>query len=236
MINLSSTSQESVVSVDIPSEPTCGLKEGRAYGKSKAPSIDALEPCMAMLEITLSIVQNTFEGLEEMVDGFKGEYADFTVATKAFIQDQANDFRGEFRAFCEELLKLYSFVQEELWAVRAEVKEVRSYWEWHKLTLSASSAFTSMCDARHIDMPKADIYDDMRNATVVDNFFFKLDQYFDVMGVWDEVSKVGITPIYLQGIAQLWWRHKYDKIGKGIWHTSSTNSKSNLSLVMQKMK
>lgn len=92
MINLPSTSQESVVGVDIPPEPTCGLKEGRAHGKSKAPSIDAFEPCMAMLEIALSIIQDTLEELEEMVDGLKGEYADFIVATKAFIQDQANDF------------------------------------------------------------------------------------------------------------------------------------------------
>lgn len=88
------------------------------------------------------------------------------------------------------MLKLRSFVQEELRAVRAEVEEVHSDWEWHKRTLSASPrtlsaspAFTSMCDARHIDMPKADIYDDMRNATVVDNFLFGLDQYFDDMGV-----------------------------------------------------
>lgn len=93
-----------------------------------------------------------------------------------------------------------------------------------------------MSDARHIDMPKADIYDDMRNATVMDNFLFGLDQYFDAMGVWDEVSKVGTTPTYLRGAAQLWWHQKYDEMGKGIWHTSSKNSKSNLSQVMQKMK
>ena len=85
MINLSSTSQESVVGVDVPPEPTYDLKEGCAHGKSKAPSIDVLEPYMVMLEIALSIVQDTLEGLEEMVDGLKREYADFTVATKAFI-------------------------------------------------------------------------------------------------------------------------------------------------------
>lgn len=48
-----------------------------------------------------------------------------------------------------------------------------------------------------IDVPKLDIYDGTRNATIVDNFLFGLDQYFDTMDVRDEASKVGTTPTYL---------------------------------------
>ncbi|KAH9684100.1 TRAF-like family protein [Citrus sinensis] len=73
------------------------------------------------------------------------------------------------------------FVQDELHVVREEVEEVRSDWAWHKCTLSANLAFASTSDARRIDMPKPDTYDGIRNATIVDNFLFGLDQYFDVM-------------------------------------------------------
>lgn len=81
---------------------------------------------MAILETALSATQDTIKGLEERVDSLEGEYADFTMATKDLIQDQANTFRGEFRAFHEELLKLCSFIQEELRVVHAKVEEVYS--------------------------------------------------------------------------------------------------------------
>lgn len=89
-----------------------------------------------------------------MVDSLEGEYADFTMAIKGLIQDQANTFRGEFQAFHEELLKLYSFIQEELRVVHAEVEEVRSNWAWHRHTVSASPASASTSEARRINMPK----------------------------------------------------------------------------------
>lgn len=55
-----------------------------------------------------------------------------------------------------------------------------------------------------------------RNVTVVDNFFFGLDQYFDAIGARDEASKLSTILTYLRGAAQLWWRQKYGKMGKGI--------------------
>lgn len=60
-----------------------------------------------------------------------------------------------------------------------------------------------MSDVRRIDMSKPNIYDGTHNATVMDNFLFRLDQYFDTIGVQDEALKVGTTPIYLRGVAQL---------------------------------
>ena len=130
MANPSNVAQEGVVGVDVPPEPSRGREgeraQGKTRGKSKAPSVDALEPRVTTLEIALSAAQDSLEGLEERVDGLEGEYAEFTVATKALIQEQANTLRGEFRSFHDELLKLRSFVQDELRVVRAEVDEVRS--------------------------------------------------------------------------------------------------------------
>ena len=220
MANPSNVAQEGVVGVDVLPEPSCGREgeraQGKIRGKSKAPSVDTLEPRVGTFEIALSAAQDSLEGLEERVDGLEGEYVEFTVATKALIQEQANTLRGEFRSFHYELLTLRSFVQDELHAVRAEVDEVRSDWAWHKRTLSASPASANSSDARRIDVPKPNTYDGTRNATIVDNFLFELDQYFDAMGVRDEASKVGTAPTYLRGAAQLWWRRKYGEMGKGI--------------------
>ena len=207
MANPSNVAQEGVVGVDVPPEPSRGREgeraQGKNRGKSKAPSVDALEPRVGTLEIALSTAQDSLEGLEKRVDDLEGEYGEFTVATKALMHEQANTLRGEFRSFHDELLKLRSFVQDELRAVRAEVDEVRSDWAWHKRTLSASPASANSSDARRINVPRPDTYDGTRNATIVDNFLFGLDQYFDAMGVRDEASKVGTAPTYLRGAAQL---------------------------------
>ena len=143
--------------------------------------MDALEPCVTTLEIALSAAQDSLEGLEELVDGLKGEYAEFTVATKALIQEQANTLRGEFHSFHDKLLKLRSLVQDELRAVCTEVDEVLSGWAWNKRTLSASLASASTSDVCRIDVPKPDTYNGSRNTTIVENFLFGLDQYFDAM-------------------------------------------------------
>ena len=100
-------------------EQTRGREEGHAQAKS-------LEPRVATLETSMSAVQDTLDALELRVDGLKGEYGEFTVATKALMQDKVNSLRGEFWALYDELLSLRSFVQSELQTVCAKVDEVRS--------------------------------------------------------------------------------------------------------------
>ena len=86
--NLPRTTQEGVVGVQLL-EPTYGREEGRTQakscGKSKAASVDALEPCTATLEISISIVQDTLDTLGVKVDGLEGEYGEFTVATETLM-------------------------------------------------------------------------------------------------------------------------------------------------------
>ena len=89
MANPSNVAQEGVVGVDVPPEPSRGREgdraQGKTRGKSKTLSMDALEPRVGTLEIALSAAQDSLVGVEERVDGLEGEYAEFTVATKALI-------------------------------------------------------------------------------------------------------------------------------------------------------
>lgn len=69
----------------------CGNEEGRtqtkSHGKSKAASVNALEPHMATLETSMSAIQDTLNTLEVRVDGLEGEYCESTAVTKALMQD-----------------------------------------------------------------------------------------------------------------------------------------------------
>ena len=69
MTNPSNPSLEGVVGLDVPLEPSSGREgerpQSKTRGKSKAPSMDALEPRVTTLEIALSAAQDNLEGLEE---------------------------------------------------------------------------------------------------------------------------------------------------------------------------
>ncbi|KAH9648925.1 hypothetical protein KPL70_025791 [Citrus sinensis] len=140
MANPPSTTQEGVVGVELL-EQVHGREEGRTQaksrGKSKATSIDALEPRMATIETLMSALR-----------------------------------------------------AKQATSNRAEVDKVCLDWALHKPTLTPSPASTSTSDVHWIDVPKPDTYDGIRNATVVKNFLFGLEQYLDAMGVRDEASKV----------------------------------------------
>lgn len=119
------------------------------------------------------------------VDGIKGAYAKFTVTIKALIQDQADILQVEFRVLHDELLKHFSFMQDELQAICVEVEGVCSDWPMHNRTLTFNPTSLSSSDAHRIDVLKPDTYDGNRNAIVMDYFFFELRHYFDTIDVRD---------------------------------------------------
>lgn len=160
---------------------------------------------------------DTLNILEVRVDGLEGEYGEFMVATKALIQDQVDSLRRESWAFHDELLKLRSFMQSEIQAIRAEVDEVhlvRLGTSSHSLLARLMQVWvTCQSHSRLIDLSKPDTYDGAHNAIIVDNLFSGLEQYFNAMSVRDEESKVGLHSYeapYNYGAA------KHGEIGNGI--------------------
>lgn len=62
-------------------------------------------------------------------------------------------------------------------------------------------AFRRLSGVRRINMPKPDTNDGTQNATNIDNFLFKLEQYFDAIDVQNNALKVGTILIFLRGAA-----------------------------------
>lgn len=69
------------------------------------------------------------------------------------------------------------------------MEEVYSDWVEHKRTLTSSPNSTSSSHVHRIDVLKPDINYSSRNATIVDNFLFWLEQYFNIVIVWDEAQR-----------------------------------------------
>lgn len=81
------TSQEIVINVDASQDQAHGCVQVKTHNKSKVTSLNALEPRIAILEASMSAIEDTFDSLGEQADSLEREYIDLSIASKALIQD-----------------------------------------------------------------------------------------------------------------------------------------------------
>ncbi|KAI4313197.1 hypothetical protein L6164_026194 [Bauhinia variegata] len=60
------------------------------------------------------------------------------------------------------------------------------------------------------------MYNGTRNATIVENFLFGLEQYFEAIGVVDDLSRISNVVTFFRDATQLWWRRKHAERERGI--------------------
>ncbi|MFQ6630505.1 hypothetical protein Gotur_009118 [Gossypium turneri] len=56
------------------------------------------------------------------------------------------------------------------------------------------------------DVPKPKEFVGTRSTCDVDNFLWRMENYFRAKGIMDDAVKVNTASIFLTGIALLWWR------------------------------
>ncbi|XP_054782108.1 uncharacterized protein LOC129289374 [Prosopis cineraria] len=67
-----------------------------------------------------------------------------------------------------------------------------------------------------LKVPKPAMYNGARSATIVENFLFGLEQYFEAMGVSNDLIRINNASTFLRDAAQLWWCRKHAEREKGI--------------------
>lgn len=78
------TTLEGIVGV-VPPKPNHGYEEGHTQAKITTSPRSLPSMLWSLASKRSKLLCPPFENLEEMVDGLKVEYIDFTIATKAFI-------------------------------------------------------------------------------------------------------------------------------------------------------
>ncbi|KAK0594587.1 hypothetical protein LWI29_037966 [Acer saccharum] len=186
-------------------------------GKSKGPSMDALESRMVGLEEAISGMQTTLGDAVDHLDGLETDYGEITQATKSTIRETQKGFKEDVCFLTQEFRNFRTFVEHELRALRTEVEEVRTEWASYKSNPTvAYGATSSTSTLSAIQVPKPVTYNGTRNAMEVENFLFGLEQYFEAKGARDDATKIANAPTFLRDAAQLWWRCKHGDSGKGI--------------------
>ena len=110
--------------------------------------------------------------------------------------------RAEVREQCGDALEaLVEVLRKELVDVKGELAICKA---------AATRGAIAIQPAR-VDVPRPKEFKGERSAKEVDNFLWSMEQYFGVLGVYDDDSKVRTASIYLIDIAMLWWRRRCEE-------------------------
>lgn len=186
-------------------------------GKSKGGTspTDPMERRITTLERSLNAQEAVISELSEQVDNAVQESGEIARAAKEMIAAFGKALKEEMQALANEVNELRQYAQREIDALRKEMQGIRSEYRAHQRV--GSSASTSVTPTvTGLKVPKPAMYEGIRSATVVENFLFGLDQYFEAMGVVDDAAKIGNAPNFLRDAAQLWWRRKHTERQRGL--------------------
>ncbi|XP_012832304.1 PREDICTED: uncharacterized protein LOC105953208 [Erythranthe guttata] len=81
---------------------------------------------------------------------------------------------------------------------------------------AAANGSVGATSSPRVDCPKPTGFNGVRDAKEVENFLWRMEQYFEGIGLVDETTKVRTSSLYLSDTAMLWWRRKHADIEKGI--------------------
>ncbi|GJU13413.1 putative retrotransposon gag domain, aspartic peptidase domain protein [Tanacetum coccineum] len=163
-----------------------GRDDLRHQPKKRGTSKDVV----ASLDQRVAGVETSMTELKNQVEGLEGLDSDFT------------SMREDFPGFGDKVSTLHQVI-EGLQADMALCKQ------------SLASGGGNTNHGPKIDVPKPSSFVGKRDARVVDDFLWEMEQYLEGVNVVDDASKIKMVTRYLKDNAALWWRSRYGDIERG---------------------
>nr|XP_016497969.1 PREDICTED: uncharacterized protein LOC107816746 [Nicotiana tabacum] len=105
-----------------------------------------------------------------------------------------------------KLTEIVSALHGEVEALKQQLKAARLAERTDHVTVRETK----------IEGPKPKEFRGDRNAQDVENFLWRMEDYFEHLNIVDEAAKVRAATMYLTDTAMLWWRRKMADMEKGI--------------------
>ncbi|PWA77883.1 hypothetical protein CTI12_AA219830 [Artemisia annua] len=208
-------------SVETPNEEeTCGRiterkkdtsKRDKARSKSRPPkslndegaSGDSLEEHVAVIETYVIELKEQMDSLQEAVNMMSQENVEVIEAAKALVRNMGQDFKKEIEKMTHDLLSARKFLEDEIFTMHEKIdnaiKECQNHQKKNNDGSTSSSQGTPFSPLK---VPKPDMYNGTRNATLVENFLFGLEQYFKAMGVVEDAVRITNAPAFFYSEAK----------------------------------
>ncbi|XP_050946731.1 uncharacterized protein LOC127151304 [Cucumis melo] len=222
----------SLVEQIIEGPVTWGRKEQHSLTrrlKSKGSAVrEHVDTRLTNLEQGIEDVQLAVGRLSDNFEELVQENAEITSVAKEMIENMGRTFQKELKELASTVTTLKAFVEGELHDLHTKSISLETRLDAlcveccskHATSYAPStSTHLTTSGTSNIKVPKPDVYNGVRNATVVDNFLFGLERYFVALGVHDDETRINHAPIFLRDAAQLWWRRKYADQGENALHS-----------------
>ncbi|KAG9450049.1 hypothetical protein H6P81_010014 [Aristolochia fimbriata] len=180
------------------------------------------EPSFSIEELTQG-----FEAWKaEIYEEFRSDPPPWAIELEANVYDAATTMRGKVEECMEALEALRTWVVgiERLLAVSPVMQDFSLVKEESQRG-DATSEMITTTEATSIQpegperskpirvkVPEPKVYDGVRDAKVIDNFLWQVEQHLKASCVKEEARKVNAATLYLSGDALLWWiRHALEE-------------------------
>ncbi|XP_065854354.1 uncharacterized protein [Euphorbia lathyris] len=193
-------------------------------------NVNLFQAFIAKADVMRAVIDHTglFEFIMANAEAIRG-----TIAKKTSPRSQAMEEGGDtsklpetinrleaaHKSLFESVDKIHWGTIDELGTIKGELEEVKK-----KVDLLAQSGLRTRETAKFkIRVPKP--YGGNRDANEVDNFLFDLEHYFVATRVSLDSERLVVVPMYLEGDAKLWWRHKAGLGTVNTWYDFKKNLK-----------
>ncbi|MBA0642613.1 hypothetical protein Goklo_026969, partial [Gossypium klotzschianum] len=89
-------------------------------------------------------------------------------------------------------------------ALKEEINELKGELKIFKAAIG-NGMLASKPKQKAMDVPKPKAFKGPRTTSEVDNFLWAMEQYFRVMKIEDDATKVNTVAMYFTDVALLWW-------------------------------
>ncbi|OIT21832.1 hypothetical protein A4A49_60505, partial [Nicotiana attenuata] len=180
-----------------PPQEVCHGREGDVSVPGHL-DIDPTEAGLAALNQRIEIVEGNFASLESTALEEIGD-----------VKEAVDMLTEEHR---DGLTNLELKLTEAVSALQGEIEALKQQLETARLVGGAGQVLVR---ETKIEGPKPKEFRGERNAQDVENFIWKMENYFEHLNLVDEAAKIRAATMYLADTAMLWWRRKKADIEKG---------------------
>ncbi|XP_075084628.1 uncharacterized protein LOC142167942 [Nicotiana tabacum] len=159
--------------------------------------VDLTEAGLAALNRRIEVVEGNFCSLESTALEELGDVKE----TLDHLIDEHKD----------RLTNLELKLTEDVSALHGKVEALRQQLEAAKLV--GGTSHVTVRETK-VEVPKLKEFRGERNAQDVENFIWKMEDYFEHLNIFDEAAKIRAATMYLADTAILWWRRKKAEMEK----------------------
>ena len=164
--------------------------------------VSNMDSRLARVEIAIGEMRDQLEDTDERIKELDSRGEELKEEMQGALNESLDTVTQSVDAVTQKNTALEAMVV----ALREEMAELKRELSACKAVIGGGVLVAA--PTHRVDVPKPKEFKGTRSAKDVDNFLWGMEQYFRVMGIVEDATKVSTASMYLVDIALLWWRRR----------------------------